>query len=215
MSEFFKGILGSKPIKKIVKSFQKYAFGFRTGSKFHDAFDKNVDTSLKDATVASLKDTAKSTGSIYASKTMFSVAKLTFLESALGSALMSSTLVVSIRSFFMLVLTALSKTSLGILITTFSTTFTLIFGGLATAILTFFAGTQLGKLLSSTTIGGYFFQLCLKLVPIMAQVIPYIIGSIVLGYALKWRKKHLSKHKSEDDNKDISDPPPLDSSSEK
>lgn len=185
----------SKPIQTMLKSVKKYTFGFRMGSKFHEALDENSEITIKEATVESLKDTAKSTGSIYASRTLFSVVKMTFLESAIGSALMSSTLAVSFRSLFSLLLATFSKSAVGVLFTSLSATITLSFTSVATTILTLFAGSQIGKMVASTTLGGYLLGLCKTLISIFASVIPVLLASVIMGYLFKLGKKIVHNHK--------------------
>lgn len=187
--ERIQGWIAWDPLKTLSKPFRKYTFGFRTGTKFHEALDKSSDTTLKEATVASLKDTAKSTGSIYASKTVFSVVKVAFLESALGTALMSSALFSSISSGISVVVLALSKTALGVLYTTFSATITLSITTIATTLLTFVMGTQVGKFFSSTPVGNFIFQVVKKVVPVVASIIPLVMTTMVIGYLFKRCKK--------------------------
>lgn len=187
--EKFKAFLKTKPLRVAINSVKKYTFGFRTGVSFQEAFDKDSETTLKDATMGSIMDTAKSTGKIYASKTMFSVMKLAFVESAVGSFLLSSTLVVTIRGGLALFMAAVSKTTLGMLFASLSTTLTITFTGVATTLLTIFAGSQLGRLVSSTTLGSMVLSLCWKLIGIVASVIPILLGSVLLGYMYQFYQK--------------------------
>lgn len=180
-------------LQKIKHSFQKYTFGFRVGENLHKALDESEDMSLKDATVSSLKDTAKSTGNIYVSRTFFSYLKITFLESALGSAIMSSTLMVWVKSLVTLILSAFSKTALGVLFTSFTATITFTFTGISTALLTILAGTTLGRLIASTTVGSYIFNVSMKLIPMIGSVIPYLLGTVVVGYLFRRYKGYKNK----------------------
>lgn len=181
--------LKGKPLNTLKKSISKYTFGFRMGKSFHEAFDQEHDTTLKEATVESLKDTAKSTGNIYVSKTFFSLAKATFLESAVGGAIMSSSLMIWVRSTLTLLFAAFGKTTLGVFFTGLSASITLTFSTVATAVLTLFAGTQLGKFFFSTTIGGYFYQVLRFAISVFASVLPIFLCSIAFGYFFKIYKK--------------------------
>lgn len=171
--------------KAMANSLRKYTFGFRAGSKLQAAVDKENDTTLGEATISTLKDTAKSTGSIYVSRTLFSSAKLWFLNSALGSALMSSALLMPLRTFSAFLLTSFHQTVLGVMFTSFTATVTLSFTTIATMLLTGFAGSQLGKVISTTFFGRVFFDLCRFLVSVTASVLPLVIGSMVLGFGLR------------------------------
>lgn len=181
--------LKEKPLATLKKSISKYTFGFRMGKNFHEAFDEEHDTTIKEATVESLKDTAKSTGNIYVSKTFFSLAKATFLESAVGGAIMSSSLMIWVRTTLTMLFAALGKTSLGIFFTSLSASITLSFVTVATTILTLLAGTQLGKFFFSTTMGGYFYQVIRFAITIFASVLPIFLSSIAFGYFFKIYKK--------------------------
>lgn len=185
------------PRKTLSKPIKKYTFGFRTGSNFHDALQKDSDTTLKDATVESIKDTAKSTTNIIASKTIFSMLKLAFVESAVGSMIMSSTLMISLKGGFALFMATFSQTMLGVFLTSLSATITVSFVSIATTLLTLIAGSQLGRLISSTTLGSLILGICWKLVGLVASVIPMILGTIILGYAYKFYKSAFLDPKKE------------------
>lgn len=166
-------------------SVEKYAFGFRAGSQFQAAVDKENDTTLGEATVSTIKDTAKSTGSIYVSRTLFASAKLWFMNSAFGSALMSSALLMPLRTCFTFLMTTFHQTVLGALFASFSATVTLSFTSIATMLLTGIAGSQLGKLLSNTFLGRIFFDMCRFLVSVTASVLPLVMVSMVIGFGMR------------------------------
>lgn len=186
-------LLRWKPFESFVNSLKKYGFGFRTGSKLQEALDKNSETSIKDATVSSLKDTAKSTGSIYFCQTIFSVVRLTFLQSAIGTAIVSSTLFVSVKAVFLFLFTSLSQTFLGVLYASFSGLLSLTFTSLATLCLTLIAGTGLGKAFATTALGQTIFEFFRTAIPMIGSIIPFLVLSTLIGFIVQEYRKQKSK----------------------
>lgn len=183
--------------KIVAKSLEKYTFGFRTGSKLQKALDGDSEITLKDAAVSSVADTAKSTGNIYISKTAFSLAKVTFLESAIGTAILSSSGFIWLKTILVFVSTTLSQTFLGVLYASFSATLSLSFSTIVTMCLTYITGSQVGKAISSTKVGAAMFELVRVIVPMIASVLPLVVLSSVLGYLVQQYKKSKLQEKND------------------
>lgn len=201
MAANFKDKIRAFVLRFCINPLKKYSFGFRAGGNFYQALDGDSQTTLKEATVDSLKDGASSTGQIMASRTLFSLAKASFLETAVGAALVSSPLYLGIQAFLAPIFLTISHSVVGLAFSALAAWLSASFATFTGGLLTLVAGTAVGKLFAATPLGSWFFGLCRLLISMITSVIPLLLLSILTGYVYrlgreKWEEYRESPKKS-------------------